>query len=56
MNHDLEYFRRRLRQERDIAQRCDDVSARRVHDEIAERYAARIETMTVTPPQPRIPG
>ncbi|HTG39797.1 hypothetical protein [Sphingomonas sp.] len=35
-----EYFRNREAQERAVAARCDDVTARRVHLELAKRYHA----------------
>ncbi|WP_313535946.1 hypothetical protein [Sphingomonas sp.] len=40
--NDIEYFERRARQERERAGKCDDSSARRVHQEMAERYTAKI--------------
>lgn len=40
--NDTEYFERRARQERERAGKCDDSSARRVHQEMAERYSAKI--------------
>jgi hypothetical protein len=36
---DCEYYRRRERQEREYAERTGDVTARRVHVEMAERYS-----------------
>jgi hypothetical protein len=38
-DRDREYYRRRERQEREYAERTDDVTARRVHVEMAERYS-----------------
>jgi hypothetical protein len=35
---DIEYFARRAREERERAAGCDDSSARRAHQEMAERY------------------
>jgi hypothetical protein len=40
---DLEYYRRRERQEREHAARADDSIARRVHLEMAERYSAMLQ-------------
>lgn len=37
---DHDYFRRREQQERDTADRCAEPGARRIHLELAERYAA----------------
>ena len=37
-NRDLEYYQRRERQEREHAARTDDMIAKRVHLEMAERY------------------
>ena len=39
---DVEYFARRAQQERESAERAKDMIARRVHRELADRYAARI--------------
>lgn len=47
---DQEYFAKRERQERDYAARADDMTARRVHQEMAERYSARLRDVLVTPP------
>jgi len=38
-DRDQEYYRRRERQERDHAARSLDVTAKRVHGEMAERYS-----------------
>lgn len=38
-DRDREYYRRRERQEREHAARTGDVTARRVHGEMAERYS-----------------
>lgn len=38
-NRDLEYYERRERQEREHAARTDDMIAKRVHLEMAERYS-----------------
>jgi hypothetical protein len=37
---DHDYYRRRERQERECAERCEEVVARRIHLELADRYAA----------------
>lgn len=39
---DREYYARRERQEREHAARADDMTARRVHLEMAERYSAKL--------------
>jgi hypothetical protein len=39
---DVEYFTKRERQEREHAARSDDLTARRAHQEMAERYSARL--------------
>jgi hypothetical protein len=44
---DLEYFAKREREERAHAERADDMTARRVHQEMAERYSARLRDMTI---------
>jgi hypothetical protein len=44
---DLEYFAKREREERENAARADDMTARRVHQEMAERYSARLRDMRV---------
>ena len=43
---DQEYFAKRAQQERDNAERADDMTARRVHQEMAERYSARLRDLT----------
>lgn len=43
IEHDQEYYARRARQERDSAERTEDSIARRVHQEMADRYAARLK-------------
>ncbi|WP_333573010.1 hypothetical protein [Sphingomonas sp.] len=40
--NDSEYFEKRARQERERARNCDDSSARRVHEEMADRYTAQL--------------
>ncbi|MCW3847871.1 hypothetical protein OF829_11525 [Sphingomonas sp. LB-2] len=42
MMHDHDYYRRREQQERETAERCDEPGARRIHLELAERYAALV--------------
>lgn len=37
--HDLDYYRKRERQERECAIRTEDTIARRLHLEMAERYS-----------------
>ncbi|MBN8812282.1 MULTISPECIES: hypothetical protein [Sphingomonas] len=44
---DMEYFARRERQEREHAARSDDMIARRVHLEMADRYSARLRDIAV---------
>jgi hypothetical protein len=39
---DVEYFTKREREEREHAERSGDLTARRVHQEMAERYSARL--------------
>jgi DNA-directed RNA polymerase subunit F len=41
-NRDLDYYARRAQQERESAERTEDSIAKRVHKEMAERYAARL--------------
>ncbi|WP_448501751.1 hypothetical protein [Sphingomonas sp.] len=38
---EAEYCHSRARQERALAEQCTDISARRVHQELARRYAER---------------
>lgn len=53
MTHkDIDYYQRRAEQERDSAARTEDTIARRVHQEMAERYSARVSEMaTILPRQ-----
>ena len=44
---DMEYFARREREEREHAERSDDMTARRVHLEMADRYSARLRDIAV---------
>ncbi|WP_448663185.1 hypothetical protein ACG3SL_00455 [Sphingomonas sp. CJ20] len=53
MSLDLEYYRRREEQERSYAERADDRTARRVHQEMAERYLAKLREMSARPPEVR---
>ena len=46
---DLEYYRRRERQERENAERSDDCAARRVHLEMADRYSAMLRDISMIP-------
>lgn len=48
-SRDADYYARRAQQERESAARTDDSIARRVHQEMAERYAARLSELA--PPQ-----
>ena len=49
-SHDLEYYSRREQQERERAERCDDLGARRVHLEMAARYSAMIRENAIIRP------
>ena len=42
---DIEYYSRRVKQERESAERTQDSIARRVHHEMAQRYAARLNEL-----------
>jgi hypothetical protein len=44
---DLEYYRRRERQERENAERSDDSTARRIHLEMANRYSAKLRDISL---------
>ncbi len=46
---DLEYYRRRERQERENAERSDDSTARRIHLEMANRYSAMLRDLSMIP-------
>jgi len=46
---DMEYYRRRERQEREHAARADDTTARRIHLEMANRYSAMIRDISPIP-------
>ena len=49
-NADIDYYARRAEQERDSAERTDDAIARRLHQEMAERYRARVAEMAKARP------
>ncbi|WP_165831080.1 hypothetical protein [Sphingomonas pokkalii] len=44
MTIDSEYFSARARKERELAARCVQGPARRVHEELAARYTAKART------------
>ena len=44
--NDYDYFRQRELAERAYAERAQDLTARRAHLDLAERYAERVRTMT----------
>jgi len=44
---DVEYYRRRERQERENAERTQDSIARRVHLEMANRYSAMLRDISL---------
>lgn len=46
---DVEYYRRRERQERENAERADDSTARRIHLELANRYSAMLGDVSPIP-------
>jgi hypothetical protein len=46
---DVEYYRRRERQERENAERADDNGAKRIHLEMANRYSAMLRDVPVLP-------
>ena len=50
---DRSYYLSRAEQERAVAERCTDVTARRVHEELAGRYVELAEQARVVarPPQ-----
>lgn len=45
MSDNLDYYRMRAEQERERAAQCDDATARHVHLEMAERYAALVQDL-----------
>ncbi|WP_176484637.1 hypothetical protein [Sphingomonas spermidinifaciens] len=50
---DRNYYLTRAEQERAVANRCTDVTARRVHEELAGRYVELAELARAVPPSPR---
>lgn len=48
-NIDLNYFRMREQQERESAARADDMTARRVHLDMADRYAKMAQSQPIIP-------
>ena len=50
-DRDREYFLRRERQERESAARTGDVTARRVHSEMADRYSALLASRALARPE-----
>ncbi|WP_213981149.1 hypothetical protein [Sphingomonas sp. dw_22] len=46
---DVEYYRRRERQERENAERADDTMAQRIHLELANRYSAMLRDLAPMP-------
>lgn len=50
-SRDFEYYSRRVRQERESADRCLDQGARYIHLQLAERYAAMLRDMPMAQPQ-----
>lgn len=50
MPEDIEYYRKRERQERESADRTEDIGARRIHLEMADRYSARLRDAANVPP------
>jgi Mg2+ and Co2+ transporter CorA len=51
---DHEYFRRREQQERDNADRTDDNTAKRIHLEMADRYADMLKSIASLPPMAQL--
>jgi hypothetical protein len=52
LDHERDYYLRRERQERDSADRCEEAGARRIHLELADRYAAMLRETTIRVSQP----
>ncbi|WP_343519077.1 hypothetical protein [Sphingomonas sp.] len=48
--NDYHYFRRREQDERAYAERAQDMTARRAHLDMAERYAERVRTLAPAVP------
>jgi len=46
---DIAYYSKRERQEREVAARCDDSSARFAHLEMAARYLAKLDMLAREP-------
>jgi hypothetical protein len=44
--YDIDYYSRRAQQERESAERSEDSIARRVHQEMADRYAKRLNELS----------
>ena len=55
-SHDIDYYARRAQQERESAERTEDSIARRVHQEMAARYNARVAEMAMAQPQQQAQG
>jgi hypothetical protein len=53
MTDDIDYYRRRAAQEREAAQHARGAPMRRVHLDLASRYAERIAEAEVTASPPR---
>ena len=49
--NDYHYFRQREQDERASAERAQDLTARRAHLDMAERYAERVRTLAPTVPE-----
>lgn len=52
-NRDLEYYERRERQEREHAARTDDMIAKRLHLEMADRYSNLLQKPAANPRRAR---
>jgi hypothetical protein len=50
---DVEYYRRRERQERERAEKADDSTARHIHLELAKRYSAMLRDIATIPTMTR---
>lgn len=51
LGHESDYLTRREAQERLAAERSTDLSARRVHQMLADQYAARLSMASQTEPK-----
>ncbi|MET0307895.1 MAG: hypothetical protein ABW023_04240 [Sphingomonas sp.] len=49
ITRDVEYYRRRERQERENAERADDNTAKRIHLDLANRYSAMLREISLVP-------